>query len=451
MKKSQFLYKTLEEYKNLNRASFHTPGHKNVSGDLFSKLLEFDFTELPDTDSLYEANGAILNSERAMSNIFGSRMTFFSAGGCTLCIQAMIYRVSRGRKKIIVGRTIHKSAINTIALLGLDPVFIMPREDAGPFLPGRICAEDVKRTLEKNKDACALYVTSPDYFGVMSSIGLISNECKKFGVPLIVDNAHGTHLKFLSEDVHPISLGATMSADSAHKTLPVLTGGALLQVNDEKYCDDVKESMALFGSTSPSYPVMASLDLCRGWIECHGREMFIKLEKRVRELNSFAETLGFKRPEGQCDPTRISLCADSFGVTGTEIAKILRENGIEPEYANKSYVVLIPTPMNDEKDFERLAKTLKKLKETFSSDTLKKNSTSFGTFRRVPEKIMLPRDAMFAEHETIKLIDSVNRICGETIAPCPPGIPVVMPGEMISYEVIEFLKEYRISFIKVLK
>ena len=451
MGKSQLLYKALEEYKNLNRISFHTPGHKNVAGDLFSEIFNFDFTELPDTDSLYEANGVILNSEKAMSNVFGTRMTFFSAGGCTLCIQAMIRQVSKGKKKIIIGRTIHKSAINTIALLGLDPVFVMPRENAGPFLPGRICAEDVRKTLEEHKDACALYVTSPDYFGVISDISSISKECKKFGIPLIVDNAHGTHLKFLSKDIHPISLGATMSADSAHKTLPVLTGGALLQVNDEEYCDGVRESMSLFGSTSPSYPVMASLDLCRSFIESCGYEMFAKLERRVRELTDITESLGFRSPKGQCDPTRISLCADAMGISGTEIAEVLRKNGIEPEYANKSYVVLIPTPMNSDGDFERLIKILKGLKESFNGKTLEKTLTYFESFRRIPEKVMLPRDAMFAEHETVKLVDSVNRICCETIAPCPPGIPVVMPGERISYEVVEFLKEYRISFIKVLK
>lgn len=444
---SESLYEKLLEYNKLNRISFHTPGHKRKKLLVDEDLYSLDLTELPSTDSLYDAKDIILDAERKMSSLFNTKRTCYSTGGCTLCIQSMILSATKIKKKIILGRTIHKSAINTIALLGLDPYFVMPRNDSGKHLPGRIHPDDIAEALEKNNDAGAVYITSPDYFGVMSDIKEISKECKKRGVPLIVDNAHGSHLKFLREDVHPISLGATMSADSIHKTLPVLTSGALLQIGDENYCDDIKSIMSVFGSTSPSYPVMASIDLCREWLENKGKKEYRTLQSAVEELKKKFLDLGIQMPIGMCDPIRLSLCTESVGINGLIAADFLREQGIEPEYANDCYVVFIITPMNSESELNILYNVILKLLS--SNDRNFKVQKNISRLNFLPESCISPRDALFSQKRTVNVISALNQICAETVSPCPPGIPIVMPGERITLDVIELLSLHGISKIRV--
>lgn len=436
------LFDALYNHKLLNRTSFHTPGHKNSKEFFPLNMLDFDFTELPDTDSLFEANSAILKSEELTAELFGTQRTAFSAGGCTLCIQAMLRLVSPNGGKIISGRTIHKSAINTMALLGIEPIWVLPKQDAGMYLPGRIRSEDIKKILEANPDANAVYLTSPDYFGVISDIKAISDECKKFDVPLIVDNAHGAHLMFVEENLHPIKLGASMTACSAHKTLPVLTGGAWLNINDSKFVDGVKEAMSLFGSTSPSYPIMASLDFCRNWLKQKGKTSFAKLEKRVNKIKNLILNKDMQLPKGKCDPVRISFSPLNIGYTGIEMSELLRESGIEPEYANDAFVVLIATPMNTEEDFNKL--------ENFIINLKPKSSISLKEFVPfLPKMSLMPRDAVFSKTKTIKIEDSLGLIAAETLCPCPPGIPIVMPGEKIDEKCIETLLNYSQYFIKV--
>ena len=436
------LFNALNNHKLFKRSSFHTPGHKNNAINFYGNLLDLDYTELPDTDSLYEPKGAILEAERLAAELFGVQRTAFSAGGCTLCIQAMLRLVSQNGKKIICGRTIHKSAINTMVLLGLEPIWVSPCRNAGEFLPGRIQSEDIKSALEKHRDAIAVYVTSPDYFGVISDIESISKECHKFNVPLIVDNAHGSHLMFLEERLDPIKLGASMTACSGHKTLPILTGGAWLNINDYRFVTHVKEAMSFFGSTSPSYPIMVSLDLCRLWLKSEGKESFLELKIKVSEIKQLILNKGMRLPNGVCDPVRISFSPVNIGYTGIEMAEILRDNGIEPEYANDAYVVLIATPFNRDEDFKKLREAIINLKE---KRPLHLNEyTPF-----LPELKLSPRKASFSKSKIVRIESAVGLVAAETLCPCPPGIPIVMPGEIIDRNCIELLLNYSYSFIKV--
>ena len=319
------LYTALTDYQKKKYASFHTPGHKNTISFLKYNLYDLDFTELPDTDSLFEAEGCILKAEQTAAKAFSTLLCVLSAGGCTMCIQGMLRLAAPSGGKLVCGRIIHRSAVNTMALLGIDPVWIMPEPNAGEGLAGRITPEGVRRALEKNPEAKGVYLTSPDYYGVICDIQGIACVCKKYGVPLLVDNAHGAHLGYLSENLHPIHLGASMAACSAHKTLPVLTGGAWLQINDSRYLEGVKEAMSLFGSTSPSYPVMASLDLCRAWLEEEGQKAFQTLERRVGAVKKLAAAKGLGIPEGLTDPVRITLNTAKIGLTGQ---KRLRASGM---------------------------------------------------------------------------------------------------------------------------
>lgn len=439
------LYQALCDHQEKNRSSFHTPGHKNMAGAFPSDLLELDYTELPDTDSLYEAQGAILQAEHAAAECFHVKRTVFSAGGCTLCIQAMLRLAAPDGGKVIMGRVIHRSAVNALALLGIDPVWVLPRPDAGDGLPGRIYAQDVEQALWREPDAKTVYLTCPDYYGVLSDIKGISEVCRKHRVPLLVDNAHGSHLWYVGEGMHPIQKGAAMTADSAHKTLPVLTGGAWLQIAEQSYAAGAKDAMALFGSTSPSYPIMASLDLCVDWLLEGGKEAYGQLEERVSRIKALAWQSGIRQPLGVCDPTRISLDMSSIGMTGKAGAKYLRGCGIEPEMADGGYVVLIATPFNSEEDFVRLEQAIRQIPVASPLPTMKETSAP------PARQVVSPRQAILGISETRPVFFSVGEIAAEAACPCPPGVPVVMPGERITEKAAEFLSTYGISYIKVLK
>lgn len=438
------LYKSLVNHNNKDMSSFHMPGHKNFKDILPKNLIDFDITEIPDTDNLFEANGAILESEKNAAKLFDVKKTIFSAGGCTLCIQTMLRLCAPNGGKVIIGRNVHKSAVNAMALLDIEPVWVMPDFDSGDGLPGRISHEKIYDALKKNPDSKAVYITSPDYFGVISDVKAISNECKKFDVPLIVDNAHGAHLNYVSGNLHPSNLGAALTACSAHKTLPVLTGGAWLNINDEKFLNHAKDTMSIFASTSPSYLIMLSLDICINWLEKHGKTEFLKLEKKVSYIKKLAEDKGFLIPIGCCDPIRITLNTTSVGYTGIEVADMMRKNKIEPEYANNSHVVLIATPFNTEKDFFRL--------ETFIKNF--KTKPAFKIKYKFPEektKFLSLRQAFMSKSEYVNTSNAVGRIVCETFCPCPPGVPLFMPGEKLSFSDTQILLNCGISKIKVLK
>ena len=438
------LYDALTAHRRLGRASFHTPGHKCCPTALPQDLLSLDYTELPDTDSLYEAEGAIREAEEQAARLFGVTRTLFSSGGCTLCIQAMLRLAVPEGGKVITGRILHRSAVNAMALLDLRPVWVLPENDAGPGLPGRIRPEDIRSALARHPDASAVYLTSPNYYGVLCDIPAIARICREFGVPLLVDNAHGAHLRFTSRDLHPASLGASITACSAHKTLPVLTGGAYLNIADSQYAEDAKSAMALFGSTSPSYPIMASLDLCRAWLEEKGKDAYQQLEEQVSGLKNQALKRGILLPLGECDPVRLALCTSSIGLPGTQAAERFRQGGVEPEYADGAYVIFIPTPFNQPDDFKKLSAVLASLPAS-APLPLPPSVPS------LPETVLSPRRAIFSQWERVPLEQADGRIAAEPCCPCPPGVPVVMPGEKITGEISEFLSRYGFFSIKVVK
>lgn len=439
------LYDTLKEYNKLGMSSFHTPGHKGFK--IFNDdLWKMDLTELPDTDSLYEASGAILESELSAQKLFETKRTLISAGGDTLCIQTMIRLASMEKKSFIAGRNVHRSAVSAMALLGIQPKWVLPSKDAGVGMPGRIKAKDIAHVLDEAGGDCAVYITSPDYYGVISDIKAISDECKKRNSFVLVDNAHGTHLKFLEKSLHPLDMGAVMSADSAHKTLPVLTGGAWLQISDDSLARYAKQAMALFGSTSPSYPVMASLDVCLDYLKHNGYEDFYILEKKVKNIKNISEQKGIYIPQGLCDPLRISLMSSSIGYSGYDFAKYLRNFKIEPEFFDKNYIVLIPSPFNLNEDWDRLEDAILNIKE---KKIFLQNNNYLINF--LPNVKMTLREAIMANHIKVDVNDSLGKIAGEIVCPCPPGVPVVMPGEVIGEYEREALKNYGILSIYVVK
>lgn len=439
------LYTALKAHADLHRASFHTPGHKNSEAMRFFNFFDLDFTELPDTDSLYEASGAIKKAEDRMSGLYGTQQTLFSAGGCTLCIQTMLKLALPYGGKIVASRMIHKSAVNTMALLNADVRWVMPKVDEHSGLFLQVEPADIETILAQEPDITCVYITNPDYFGHIADITGISRVCKRHNVPLLVDNAHGAHLKFLPEDLHPITLGADLVADSAHKTLPVLTGGALLHIADAKFAPCARAAMSIFGSTSPSYPIMASLDVCQSWLCNNGKTAFFALQKEISKIKKIAAQKGILDDCANVDPVRLTLDVAKIGLSGDSAAEYFRQNGIEPELSTAERVVFIATPMNSPKDFERLAMAIKNLQP--AGTALPVMCPAF----ELPIVKKSLHSALFSPSEHINSCNSAGRVSAGTVCPCPPGIPILVPGELITEISVKNLLRYGIFLIDVIK
>ncbi len=435
------LYKQLQRHRALQYAPFHTPGHKDA-GFFPTDLLQLDFTELPDTDALYEASGVIRETEDHLTRLFGSARTLISAGGCTLAIQAMLLLCSLRGNTLLMARNAHRSAVNACALLGLNPVWLLPTSESGRFC-GVITPETVEQSLKEYPEAVACYLTSPDYYGEMADIKAIAEICHSRHVLLAVDNAHGSHLAFLRRNRHPLALGADLTACSLHKTLPVLTGGAALNIGRAELTEHAKEAMALFGSTSPSYPVMASIDLCQNYLRHGGIAAYQAAETRVAAVKALAAERKLPQPEGECDPLRVCIDTSAAGISGKAQTDYFHGYGVEPEFCDGANAVFLCTPFNTEEDFLRLESAIKGL-------SVSKDLPVQTAVPSLPEAVMTPREALLSQKESVAPEDAVGRIAADTSCPCPPGVPIVMPGERITPAMVPFLLSDS-STIKVIK
>ena len=433
-------------YEKKNMTRMHMPGHK---GNIFCGCESMDITEILGADSLYEADGIIAESEANATTLFGTGKTFYSTEGSSQCIRAMLYLAMLNAKKnkkmkVLATRNVHKAFVYAVALLDLEVEWVLPEGNMHSLCSCSISAREVEAYLSNmNEMPVAVYVTSPDYLGGELDIKGIADVCHKYGTILAVDNAHGAYLHFLHPCRHPMDLGADICCDSAHKTLPVLTGGAYLHISKhapEGFVQNAKQAMALFGSTSPSYLTLTSLDLCNQYLgngyEEKLEETILRMEKLREEIKDAGWQLLYT------DPLKLTMRTPE-GVTGIELAEKLRRSNVECEYADPEYVVCMMTPENAELDFEKLKNALKKNKAKY------KEQKGFKNINCV--KKMSIREAIFAKHEVVTVTEALGCICGSPTVSCPPAIPVVISGELIDEEAIQILKHYGMQTIEVVK
>ena len=431
----------VNNYISQNQSRLHMPGHKGCS------LLGFegyDITEITGADSLYEANGIIKQSEQNASELFGCD-TFYSTEGSSLCIRAMLYLAltfSDKNKKIAAGRNAHKVFLSAAALLDLEVDWITGSGEN--YLSLNLSAEDINAYFKNCKELpFALYLTSPDYLGNRLDIKNIAKVCHKYGVLLLVDNAHGAYLKFLKVSEHPIDLGADLCSDSAHKTLPSLTGGAYLHVSkslDPYFKQNAKAALGLFGSTSPSYLILQSLDAVNKYLLDYKPRLegFVLKMQRLKEK---LVALGFTLIGDE--PLKITIFAKSYGYTGNEISEFLVRNNMMAEFFDSDFITLMLTPENGDEVIDKILKTFKALpkKEEIKS--------AFPKFALPKQKISI-REAAFSKCEEIKPSDALGRICALPTVGCPPAVPIIMCGEEIDEKVIACLEYYEITTCKVI-
>ena len=435
----------LRQYADESVTRFHVPGHKGIS---FLGCERLDLTEIKGADSLYEADGIIAESEANAARLFGAQRTLYSTEGSSQCIRAMLYLALTHREEgtppvIVAARNVHKAFVYAAALLDFEVVWLWPEEQkslcACPVSP-----EQLERTLVGlESPPAAVYLTSPDYLGGMAEIPALAEVAHRHGTRLLVDNAHGAYLHFLQPSLHPLDLGADLCCDSAHKTLPVLTGGAYLHIGKRlpaAYGDDAKTALALFGSTSPSYLTLASMDLCNQYLADGYTDRLAARTARLEELRNGLRDAGWMVEES--DPLRITLRA-SEALTGFELAERLREHRIECEYADDFYLVLMITPENPVEDLQKL------------TAALGRNALPAAGANQLPtirsERVTSIREALFAPHESVSPEAALGRICGAPTVSCPPAIPIAVSGERIGPEMVEWFRHYGGSSIDVLK
>ena len=435
----------VKAYTESETTRLHMPGHK---GQDFLGCEAWDITEINGADSLYEANGIIAESEANTTVLFDSQCTLFSTEGSSQVIRAMLYLImlngqsrNKGKKRPVIAaaRNVHKAFIYAATLLDFEVIWLWPKEQILSVCSCPISSGQVKDVLEEHLDITAVYLTSPDYLGTQADIQAIAKVCHEKKVILAVDNAHGAYLKFLEPSQHPLDLGADICCDSAHKTLPVLTGGAYLHISKnapEIFAKQAKNAMGLFGSTSPSYLTMMSLDLCNRYLS----ETYPDCLKEIIELrygyDKELELAGWRVLKS--DPLKITIEVPST-YSGIELATNLRNKGIECEYADQNYIVFMLTPENKKSDLDRLILGLGKNQHIYTEkEALQIPST---------KQVMSIREAMFSLPETVNLMDAENRICRMPTVSCPPAIPIAVPGELITKDMIDIFRYY--GFIKL--
>lgn len=433
----------MNQYHRDGWSRFHMPGHKgNFSSLRLTDMQRFDITEIAGADCLCQAKGVIRSLERQIADFYGASDTIISAGGCTLCIQTMLAAVLNPGDEIIAVRNAHVSFINSCILLSITPHWIFPEYSDTAGVSGTVKPAQIAEAIAAFPRAKAVYLTSPDYLGRMADIASIAEICRRNGILFLVDNAHGAAL-VMSEHQHPMALGANLCCDSAHKTLPVFTGGAFLHLSERFSAEAIKEKMSLFGSTSPSYLIMLSIELCMDWLEKEGKAAYAQTARQIRHLKEQCRNRSIPIIDGRCEPFRLSVATGAIGYTDEQAGAYFRSHFIEPEYVGGGYSVFMASPFNTSTDWERLDAAIMQL------DVRPTSSVPFSY--ELPEVILSPRDAAFSLSESVPVQAAAGRIAAQTAISCPPGVPIVIPGEKINNQVENILKNSGFFMVKVVK
>ena len=414
----------VKNYNKKNPVKFHMPGHKGKPiADYQNNLLPYDLTELKETDNLYdpEPDGGIRQMMELCKTHYGTANTILSAGGATLCIQTAVMSAIRvsGSKRIICDRRCHKSVINALILCNAEPIWI-----------------DINSVTEL-PIAAAMIVTSPDYYGVMLDIKRIAAMCHASGIILICDNAHGSHLAYYNGGaLHAYNNGADMVIDSLHKTLPALTGAALLHTTDCVGEDILLSSLRVFASTSPSYLISSSICSCINYMRCEGTD---KLYHEITDCKMKLRNLGYTIADSEYyDPFRLCIKLSN----AEDLYNYLYDSNVVCEFYDRNNVILIPSVMNTARDFDILV-DLCRIFVPAESET-----ADYKIY--IPESAMPAREAIMSPSSAIDIDGALGKICAETIAPYPPGIPLIVPGELVDGEIIKRLKLYGYDKIKII-
>jgi arginine decarboxylase len=454
------LLSALKQSAHRKHAAFYAPGHKQGQGvgqnlqDLMGKqVFQADLPELPELDNLFAPTGVIAAAQELAAQTFGATKTWFLINGSTAGIMAAILATCGMGEKILLPRNIHQSAIAGLILAGAMPIFINPEYDPSEGLAYNVTPEAVKQGLQQHPDTKAVMMLHPTYQGVCSDLKAIADLVHSYQIPLLVDEAHGAHFAFHgSLPPAALSLGADLTVQSTHKTLSAMTQASMLHLQgDRVYSQRISKALQLVQSTSPSYLLLASLDAARQQMATAGQELMsqtIALATEARNKIAAIPHLSVLNPKIQpgckdLDPTRLTINVSQLGITGFAADEILHEQlGVTCELPLLQHLTFIISLGNTQENIRQLIGAFLALSSQPSAISHQASS-----IKHQPSAISLdpapvsPRQAYFMSTETVPLEQASDRLCGELICPYPPGIALLMPGELITREAVEYLKQ----------
>jgi len=461
------LLEALKRHAQEQIISFHMPGHKGGKGIdqelgewLGEGTLAIDLTEIPGTDDLHRPESIIKEAQELAAKAFGAEHSFFLVNGTSCGIQAMLMAVCNPGEKIIVPRNVHRSILGGIILTGAWPVYLAPEIDEEWGIALGVTPQKIEEALITYPEAKGVLLVSPTYYGVTPDLKAIAEIVHHYDKPLLLDEAHGPHLKFHSAlPLSSLEAGADLCAQGVHKIIGGMTQASLLHLQGTRIdLSRVKNALRIIQTTSPSYVLMASLDGARRQMALQGKEL---LEKTVRlaqvareKINSLAgfsclgaEVIG-KPGAAALDPTKLTVNCQRTGLTGWQVEALLREKyQIQPELSAWNHLLFICTVGDGEAELARLVRALEEI--SWQSLGQLPLASALNYWGIIPEQIISPREAFFAPKERISLEKALGRISGEIIAPYPPGIPVLAPGEKINLKVLDYLLDIKNKGLKV--
>ena len=452
----KYLFNTLYEYTNKNRIAFHMPGHKLGNLCSFSNIHKMDITEIDGFDNLHNPKNIIKNSQIRASKLFNSDETYFIVNGSTTGNISAILSICKDGDKIAIARNSHKSVFSGIILSGADSYYIKPKIIDEINMLGQITPKSIENILKKNNNIKAVFITSPTYEGFTANIKKISTITHKYNALLIVDEAHGAHFNF--NDYFPesaINCGADIVIQSIHKTLPSLTQTALLHIKynniNNEYIEKIKSSLSILQTSSPSYILMASIDNCCEFLEKKSGKYFEKyiknLEKYRKKFKKFKnlkliDNKKYNKKFGiyDFDKSKFIFFINSSIMTTKDINNILiNKYNIQIEYFNENHIIIMTSIANTNIEFKKLHEALYEIDNIIDFKGYKNSSTNNLNLDTI--KLISIRKAYFSEKKEIKINKSLNNICGDFIIPYPPGIPILCPGEKITYKSLNYINK----------
>ncbi|MBD2409596.1 arginine decarboxylase [Nostoc calcicola FACHB-389] len=450
-----------------SHAPFYTPGHKQGKGipqslaDLIGKtVFRADLTELADLDNLFAPQGVIQEAQQLAAEAFGASQTWFLVNGSTCGVEAAILATCGTGDKIILPRNVHSSAIAALILSGAIPIFLNPEYDAVLDIAHSITPTAVESALQQHPDAKAVLTVYPTYYGVCGDLRAIANITHKYNIPLLVDEAHGAHFSFHPElPTSALAAGADLTVQSIHKVLGAMTQASMLHIQGNRIDSDrISKALQLLQSTSPSYILLASLDAARQQMALHGKMLMsqtLQLAQEARTKINQLPGLSVLSPPYQgglggspgfvaLDKTRLTVTVSNLGLTGFAADEILDEKfAVTAEFASLQHLTFIISLGNTPADIQQLVQGFTTLAKEYRSTTatIKNYIWQDFTITLDTNLYLSPREAFFAPSETLPLAKTGDRICAEIVCPYPPGIPVLMPGELITKPVLDYLQQ----------
>ncbi|MDR1510134.1 MAG: aminotransferase class I/II-fold pyridoxal phosphate-dependent enzyme [Synergistaceae bacterium] len=448
------LYEALENYRNNRVVPFDVPGHKQGRGTpelaafLGRQCLSVDVNSMKPLDNLSHPTSVIRDAEALAADAFDADSAFFMVGGTTSAVQAMIMSVCKSGDSIIIPRNVHKSAINSLILCGVNPIYVDPGIHSGLGISLGMDPSDVEDAIRANPSAKAVFVNNPTYYGICADLKKIIAAAHSAGMAALVDEAHGTHFYF-GDGMPPsaMSSGADMSAISMHKTGGSLTQSSLLVMKKGRVSPDyVRTIINLTQTTSASYLLMSSLDIARKTLATNGRGIFRRVaelsEYARKEINALGGYYAFSgetvngRDIAAFDATKLSVNTLKIGLAGIEVYDILRDGyGIQIEFGDMGNMLAIVSVGDTIYNIERLVSSLSEIKRLNGREGLDLWNHEY----IAPVVRLSPREAFYADREAIPLADGEGRVSSEFVMCYPPGIPILAPGELITREALDYI------------